>query len=254
MVIRVKNKNMKKIMIFMFALLSVAIANAQDKVEGTVGADVVSRYVWRGQVLGDAAIQPTAGLSYKGLSLTGWASISFVDADKYDKEYDITLAYTTGGFNIGITDYFFDKPNADNRYFEYRSCRDENNNRLTRHVWEANVGYDFGPLAIQWYTNFAGNDGANRSGNRAYSSYFELSAPFKLATCDWTAKLGFVPYATDAYNNADGTMHCTVASVRCTKEIPVCKNWGIPVFGEIIGNPSMKKAYLVLGATFALPE
>ena len=31
----------------------------------------------------------------------------------------------------------------------------------TSHVFEANVGYDFGPHALNWYTNFAGNDGVN---------------------------------------------------------------------------------------------
>ena len=219
---------------------------AQDKVEGTVGADIVSRYVWRGMVLGDAAIQPTAGLSYKGLSLTGWASLSFVDGSNYDKEYDLTLAYSTGGFNIGITDYFFAHPEGSSQYFEYRAHE-------TDHIWEANIGYDFGPLAIQWYTNFAGADGVNKSGKRAYSSYCELSAPFRLATCDWTAKLGFVPYATSSYACADG-FAVNVVSLRATKELPVCSNWGIPVFLEGICNPSTKQGFIVVGATLALPE
>ena len=50
----------------------------------------------------------------------------------------------------------------------------------TAHVFEAQVGYDFGPLAVNWYTNFAGADGVKENGKRAYSSYLALSAPFKL--------------------------------------------------------------------------
>ena len=42
---------------------------AQDKVEASVGADLVSGYIWRGQDLGGVSIQPSLGISYKGLSL-----------------------------------------------------------------------------------------------------------------------------------------------------------------------------------------
>ena len=234
---------MKKIMIFMFALLGVATANAQDTVEGSVSADIVSRYIWRGQPMADASIQPSAGLSYKGLSLSAWGDYSFLNT-KDTKEFDLTLAYSTGGFNIGITDYWFSYYGADNAYFEYRA-------HDTSHVWEANIGYDFGPLAIQWYTNFAGADGVNNSGKRAYSSYCELSAPFKLATCDWTAIVGFVPYATTFYADADG-FAVTNVSLKASKEVSVCGKFAPSLYIQGIANPSTKKGYLVIGASFGI--
>ena len=224
------------------AMMSFSAANAQDKVEGSVSADVVSRYVWRGQALGDAAVQPSASLSYKGLSLSAWGSYGFLNTED-TKEFDLTLSYTVGGFNVGVTDYWFSYYGADNKYFEYRA-------HDTSHVWEANVGYDFGPLAIQWYTNFAGADGINRSGKRAYSSYVQLSAPFSLATCDWTATIGAVPYATNFYSDVNGFAVTNVA-LRATKAIPVCKKWSLPLFMEGSCNPSTKKGYLVVGFTVA---
>lgn len=224
------------------AMMSFSAANAQDKVEGSVSADVVSRYVWRGQVLGDAAVQPSASLSYKGLSLSAWGSYGFLNTED-TKEFDLTLSYTVGGFNVGVTDYWFSYYGADNKYFEYRA-------HDTSHVWEANVGYDFGPLAIQWYTNFAGADGINKSGKRAYSSYVQLSAPFSLATCDWTATIGAVPYATNFYSDVNGFAVTNVA-LRATKAIPVCKKWSLPLFMEGSCNPSTKKGYLVVGFTVA---
>lgn len=63
---------------------------------------------WRGQALGDGAIQPTLGVSWKGLSLTAWGSYGFVDTDD-TKEFDLTLAYAYKGFHAGVTDYFFDR-------------------------------------------------------------------------------------------------------------------------------------------------
>lgn len=233
----------KVLTIAAMGIMSINTANAQDKVEGSVSADVVSRYIWRGQELGDAAIQPSASLAYKGLSLTAWGSYGFLNS-KDTKEFDLTLAYTIGGLNIGITDYWFSKYGADNKYFEYRA-------HDTEHVWEANIGYDFGPLAIQWYTNIAGADGQNKSGDRAYSSYVQLSAPFKLATCDWTATIGAVPYATDFYKDTASGFTVTNVALRATKTIPVCKSWGLPVFMEGSCNPSTKKGYLVVGFTVA---
>ena len=42
---------------------------AQDKVEASVGADLVSGYIWRGQDLGGVSVQPSLEISYKGFSL-----------------------------------------------------------------------------------------------------------------------------------------------------------------------------------------
>lgn len=232
----------KVLTLAVMGMMSISAANAQEKVEGTVAADVVSRYIWRGQELGDAAIQPSATLSYKGLSLAAWGSYGFLNTQD-TKEFDLTLAYTTGGFNVGITDYWFSYYGQGNTYFEYRA-------HDTSHVWEANIGYDFGPLAIQWYTNFAGADGFNDKGKRAYSSYLQLSAPFTLATCDWKATIGAVPFKTSFYNAADGFAVTNIA-LRATKEIPVCKSWSLPVFMEGSCNPSTKKGYLVVGFTVA---
>ena len=85
-------------------------ASAQDKVEGTISTDVVNQYIWRGQDLGDVSIQPTLGIAYKGFSLSAWGNVGLSDKDD-TKELDLTATYTTGGFHIGVTDYWFNSPN-----------------------------------------------------------------------------------------------------------------------------------------------
>ena len=228
---------MKKIVLMALMFATGMSATAQDEVETTVSADVVSTYVWRGMECGSAAIQPTLGIGYKGLSLSAWGSYGLVDTNDA-KEFDLTLAYSTGGFNIGITDYWFNTP--EERYFLYDANK-------TSHIFEANIGYDFGPAAIQWFTNFAGNDGYNKDGKRAYSSYVELSAPFKLASVDWSAAVGAVPYATDFYG-VDG-FAVTNVLLKATKDIKVTDSFSIPVFAQVAANPSIEKAYLVFGFT-----
>ena len=239
---------MKKIVLLAMGLVMSMTAIAQDeiesesKIETTISGDIVSSYIWRGQDLGDVSLQPTLGIGYKGLSLTAWGSVGLTNSDD-TKEFDLTLAYTTGGFNIGITDYWFNAGlDPDNRYFMY-------NAHSTNHVFEANIGYDFGFASLQWYTNFAGNDGVNESGKRAYSSYVEASVPFKLATVDWTATLGVIPYATTFYNEWTSGFSVTNLALKATKDIKITDSFSIPIFGQVVANPRTQKAYLVLGFT-----
>ena len=231
---------MKKIVTFAMGLVLSSTALAQGEVETTVKADFVNEYIWRGMKLGDVAVQPTFGVGYKGLSLTAWGSYGLTNSADL-KEFDLTLAYSTGGFNIGITDYWFSAGlDPDARYFKYDA-------HGTNHLFEANVGYDFGLFSLQWYTNFAGNDGINKDGKRAYSSYVEASVPFKLATVDWTATAGAVPFATTSYGTSGFAV--TNLTLRATKDIRVTDSFSIPIFGQLTGNPCSQKAYLVLGFT-----
>lgn len=225
------------------ALALPLVASAQEKVEATVGADLVSNYIWRGQDLGGAALQPSVGVSYQGLSLTGWGSYGLVDRDD-TKEFDLTLSYSNSGFTVGVTDYFCvsGTDNSPRKYFLYDAHK-------TAHVFEAFVGYDFGLLSLNWYTNFAGADGVNKSDKRAYSSYVELGVPFKLGGLDWNCTVGAVPYATDFYADANG-FAVTYVSVKAAKEIQVSPTFSLPLFGAITANPSTQKLYLTAGITF----
>ena len=231
---------MKRIVLSVMMMALSAATFAQDEIETTVSADVVSQYIWRGQDLGSISVQPTLGVSYKGLSLTAWGSVGLSEPTD-TKEFDLTLAYTLGGLNIGVTDYWFNTGlDPQNRYLLY-------NAHSTNHVFEANVGYDFGFAALQWYTNFAGNDGVNKDGKRAYSSYVELSAPFKLASVDWCAAIGAVPFATTSY--ATDGFAVTNVSLKATKEVKVSDSFRLPLFGQIVANPQSQHAYFVFGFT-----
>ncbi len=233
-------KKVKGLFLTSLLLLGATAAEAQDEIETTISGDVVSSYIWRGQDLGNASLQPTLGVGYKGLSLTAWGSVGLAEASD-TKELDLTLAYTIGGFNVGITDYWFnDGLDPDGRYFKYDA-------HGTNHVFEANIGYDFGPLALQWYTNFAGNDGTNKDGKRAYSSYAEVIVPFKLSAIEWTATAGAVPWATTSYGTTGFAV--TNLALKATKDIRITDTFSVPVFAQIVANPCSQKAYLALGFT-----
>ena len=231
---------MKKIVLLAMGMVMSMTAFAQDEMETTVAADVVSSYIWRGQDLGSAAVQPTLGVCYKGLSLAAWGSYGLVNATD-TKEFDLTLAYTVGGLNIGMTDYWFDRGGLDpeGRYFKYDA-------HGTNHVFEANIGYEFGFASLQWFTNFSGND-YKADGKRAYSSYVEVAVPFKLATVDCTAVAGAVPTESGIYGTNGFAI--TNLSLKATKDIKITDTFSVPVFGQIAANPCSQKAYLVFGFT-----
>jgi len=231
---------MKKIVILAMGMVLSSTALAQEEMETSISGDVVSSYIWRGMDAGSVSLQPTFGVGYKGLSLTAWGSYGLTDpADT--KEFDLTLGYTIGGLNIGVTDYWFNVGlDPDGRYFKYDA-------HGTNHLFEANIGYDFGWAWLQWYTNFAGNDGLNRDGKRAYSSYFEACVPFRLASVDWTVTAGVVPYATTYYGTSGFAV--TNLSLRATKDIRVTDSFSFPVFAQLTANPRSQKAYLVFGFT-----
>ena len=236
---------MKKGKVLVVAMLLLPMAlTAQEKVEVNVGADLVSGYIWRGQDLGNVSVQPALSLSYKGFSLSGWGSVGFSkeDTDNMEdiKEFDLTLGYQAKGFSVSITDYWF---NNGPGYFHYGSTN-------TSHVFEAQVGYDFGVLAFNWYTNFAGNDGTNKDGNRAYSSYFSLAAPFSLGGLDWSAEVGATPWATTFYNGGANGFEVTNVGIGVSKDIALSQTYSFPIFAKAIWNPATESAYFVFGVSF----
>lgn len=224
------------------------MAGAQDKVEASVGADLVSNYVWRGMKLGDAAIQPCMSVSYKGFSFEAWGSYGLTSSDD-TKEVDLTLSYTTGGLTVAVTDYFVEGAGSP-KYFMYETHK-------TGHTFEANVGYDFDIFSVNAYVNFAGNDfnvELDENGEEVekrhnnYSTYLEVSAPFALGGLDWTATVGVVPMESKCYDT-DG-FAVTNVTLQTEKELKISNTFSLPVFGAVTANPCTENVYLTFGVTF----
>ena len=198
------------------------------QVEVHLGADIVSNYIWRGQDMGHVSLQPELSVGWKGLSLAAWGNVGLSDKDD-NREIDLTLSYETGGLSFGIVDYWDD--GAGKPYFYYK------NN-------------DIGPVSASWQTYFAGND-YQAGGKRAFSSYFELSAPFRLVTCDWEARFGLVPWKSGMYDVSG--FRVTNLSLRATKAIKITKSFELPLFGQLVANPASKHFYFVFGLTLNAP-
>lgn len=240
-----KNFLQKATILLLSFAATAQIACAQDKPEVSIGADFVSSYIWRGHELGDFSIQPTASVEWKGFSLSAWGSASI--GSEYAKEFDLTLGYSTGGFSVSLTDYSFSKGtnfktgNAINgNYFHYGS-------NSTLHVFEAQIGYDFDFMSVNWYTNIAGNDGRRSNGKRAYSSYVMVSAPFRTGSIEWNATVGATPWETSFYNNGSNGFEVSEISLQASKTIPITERFGLPLLAKAIWNPATENAHFIVG-------
>lgn len=215
-----------------------ASAQAQSKPRAGLRADLVSTYVWRGLKQAGVSLQPEVAVGWKGLNFSVWGSVALTGNKEDINEIDLTLSYRTGGLSLGIIDYWNDANHT--RYFYYKG-------NTTGHSFEGYVGYDLGPVSVSWQTIFAGNDYQESNDKRTYSSYFQLQAPFRLATCDWEATAGLVPWASDYYS-ANG-FSVTCLSLRATKDIKITDSFSLPLFGQLIANPASQGMYFVAGFT-----
>ena len=103
--------------LLIIAFGSVNVGAEEDQPEASADMAVLSKYIWRGFELSDdgIVIQPSATVSYKGLSLNLWGNL---DTDYYMNdgaefnETDMTLSYTTGlgpvALDIGYIYYALD--------------------------------------------------------------------------------------------------------------------------------------------------
>jgi hypothetical protein len=236
---------MKKIKILLCGMLLFSVSTstlmAQDsdkpEFEVSVGADLVSSYVWRGSYISGISFQPSIGLSYGGLSLTAWGSSDF---NNVVNEFDFTLGYGVGGFSVAVTDYFGPYVSAEvPKYFAKKS-----------HILEGTVGFDFAEvsekfaLSVLWNTNFL-ND-KNEEGKEQYSTYIELGYPVEVGSVGIDFALGFTPWEglySDKFNVVN-------ISVKGSKDIKITESYSLPVFAQAVLNPYTEQVHFVFGLSF----
>ena len=227
----------KIVFIIIYIFILNVNCNAQDKLCMNIGGSFVNNYVVRGIQYGKGAFQPDITLSYKGAFFNIWSSIPFDNTNF--KEFDLTLGYKhKKGFSIIITDYYIAYPeikNGDDDYFNFK----------TGHSYEAQIGYERKYFALKWYTTFAGADGVNNRGKRAYTSFIQVSAPLYLKKFNIIFDIGATPWATTSFET--DRFSITDLSVTLAKDIFIHKYFSIPIFAKVGVNPYLKDPYFVLG-------
>ena len=237
---------MKKLQSFLtVAALFVLIGSQSIAAEFSAGADIMSRYVWRGRDYGNSpSIQPTVEYSTGNFSAGAWGAFS-IDPDVY-QELDLYLAYTFAEtFTLGVTDYFFpvyqsNDPTFSHNYFEY-------DNETTGHILEANLifeGTESIPITLAAHIAFYGAD-KNSDGDNNYSTYIEAGYAGKLKDTEYNVFLGITP-AEGLYGSDFGVVNL---GLTITKEIKFSDSFSMPVTSGVIFNPQDENSFLVFGIT-----
>jgi hypothetical protein len=212
--------------------------NAQEEkgLNFSVGADVVSSYVWRGAYQTGFSVQPGVGLEVGGFSVSAWGSSDLFGGG--GKEVDFSVGYSIAGLSLAITDYWWAGEGV-YKYFNYKK-------ETTDHLWEASVSYTLPvasfPLSLSLNTFFAGVD-LKADEKRAYSSYFEASLPFSVKDVGLEVALGLTP-GESIYAEKASVVNL---SLKASKEIKITDSFSLPVFGQIIANPRSEGIYFVFG-------
>ena len=231
---------MKRILYTLIMILAVSSVKAQ-KTDFSLGADVVSSYVWRGAYQTSAAVQPAMGMSVAGFSLSAWGSVPFKGEAK---EVDFTATYQIAGISLAITDYWWAGEDAF-RYFSYAKGK-------TDHLFEGTVDYQLPiekfPLSLSVNTMFAGAD-YKPDGKRAYSTYISASYPFSVKKIiDLEASLGVTP-SQGIYADEFALVHI---GLKASKEVKITEHFSLPIFSEVIANPKSQDIFFVFGVGLSM--
>ena len=208
----------------------------------SLGADLMSRYVWRGTDFGESAsVQPALSFSVGGFEIGTWASYSFTADGAGANEHDIWLSYTVetataGTFSLGMTDYYFPAPGGSD-FFDF------GNGGEGAHFFEPFASYT-GPAAFPvtlYGAVFVHND-------PDHSVYLEASYPFAVEGVTLGLTAGGVAGASAFYGTEGAAL--VNLGLSASKEIPITEKFALPLSVAYILNPDMKRSYLVFGLSF----
>ncbi|MCA9732042.1 MAG: hypothetical protein H6696_01600 [Deferribacteres bacterium] len=217
-----KNNKIKQIALFTI-LLSFAFAT-EATAQVSIGADVVSRYVWRGVDYGNkAAIQPALAFTKGGFEVGAWGNFSIADGSA--NENDLYVSYATGPIQFIVTDYFFPGYSGKDAFFEFEED-------FTGHIIEAGAAFETGALSVSAFYNFYGADTEN-------STYFELGYTLPYSADD--VELGLTAGAGNGFYTYDTDFNVVVLGITASKN---------NLSASYIINPNLETSFLVFGYSF----
>ncbi|PIQ07865.1 MAG: hypothetical protein COW71_14820 [Ignavibacteriales bacterium CG18_big_fil_WC_8_21_14_2_50_31_20] len=233
-------KNTNTIFAIVTVLLLANFSNIYSQTEISLGADLVSRYIWRGADFGNSpSIQPALAISNSGFEIGTWGAYQLGrDANsKPADEIDFYIGYSVGigetTLNLLATDYYY--PNSGKKFGNFK------NDGLGSHIIETGASLS-GPESFPLYFSASVNV-YNEVDN---SAYFEIG----YSTSIQNTSLSFFAGATTGDANLYyGTKKFNFINLGVTavKDIKITDDFSFPIFGSFIFNPNKEIAYFVFG-------
>jgi uncharacterized protein (TIGR02001 family) len=228
-----KNFRTLLLVVLTVAFFVPASIKAQDEEESSpfsVGADLVSSYVWRGVKYGGPSLQPYVEFGIGGFAIGAWGSFDFTAMDLAVNEADLYASYGFDfGLSIGLTDYYY----QGSPYFRY-------NTDSASHALEGNLAYEIGGFSIS--ANYIFNDASNGAGSAGSDLYFEAGYSFK----NFEIFLG----AGDGWHTSDGEFGLVNVGIAASKELKITDSFSLPIGGLVSWNPEAEAFNIVATISF----
>lgn len=199
----------------------------------SLGADLVSRYVWRGLDIGESvSIQPRLSVTSGPLEVGTWASYAANPESASANEHDLWVSLSAGPLTLGVNDYYF--PNLSSGFFDFTG--DGDGAHFLEH-YAVLTGPSSFPV-ILYGAVFVYND-------PDHSVYVNASLPFTVDGLTFAAGLGAsagrsAMYGTHGFGVID-------LSLTASRSIQVTDRFAIPLRISYVLNPTAEKSYLVFG-------
>ena len=215
---------MKKTILLLVSLCTLGL-NAQDF---SFGADVQSRYVWRGAQLGDesASLQPSVEYTNGKLAVGAWGAYSLGGGETSAQEMDLYVSYAlTDAISLTVTDYYFPGAKGAGKYLETE----------TGHTYEAAISVAVTDAISLMAANYVAgdNDGA---------TYIEAS----YAADQFTLFVGGVTGDNGVAYGKEGEGLVNVG-ISLESEIQLSSTYSLPVNSSLILNPDAESVFLTFG-------
>ena len=158
-------------------------AAAEAEAPFDIGADLFSRYVWRGTDFGNSAsIQPWIAYAQGYFEVGAWSSYALTAAGAGANENDLYIAFSSGPFGLAITDYYFPEGN---NFFDY-------DKDTGAHIVEISASLAIEEVSLLGAFNFWGDGDDSFYAEIAYAHALNSSVGISLA-----AGFGNGAYTTD---------------------------------------------------------
>lgn len=213
---------MKKTFLLLVTLCTLGV-NAQ---EFSFGADVQSRYVWRGLQLGgeDASIQPGVEYAVGNFAVGAWAAYSLGGTNDA-QEFDLYVSYAiSDAISVAVTDYYFPAGASGHDYLTGGG-----------HVYEATLSV----AATDAISLLAAS---NIGGDEEGSTYVEAS----YAADQFSLFVGGVIGDDNGYYGTEGEGLINVG-VSLEKEVALSSTYSLPVNSSLVFNPDAGNVFLTFG-------
>ncbi len=204
-----------------------------------VGADFVSRYVWRGlDIAATPSIQPTIEYNNGGFTVGLWGAYTISNMESKSDELDLYFGYTfeteSGDFGISVVDYYF--PNSGSRLGDFKDGGGGN----TIEGILTYGGTDSFPISLLVGVNFYNDPG--------YNTYFEVGYSSSFQDVDLSLFVGATPGSTEnsGYYGTDKFALINVG-LTASKELKITNDFSLAIFSSFIINPNDDIAHLVFG-------